>query len=155
MRVVLPPRGLLIGSIALNAFLAAVLAVMVLHPPPPPPPPFDDLVALADRVGPALSPADAALLRAAAGRHAETARRESRTLRGMPDRVAAVLAAPEFDPEALRQLFEAASEAHHRIDRAFAEMMIEAAGGMSADGRAALARWRPPPPPGDREEDEE
>lgn len=138
-------------SLALNVFLGTVLVMREPGPPPRgpgggPPSPLH----LVERLAGELPPADAAILRAAAGRRSQEVEYHHRVWMGMPGRVGTALAAPNFDPEALRAVLAEGRQAHRAEDDAIAEVIIEAASAMSAEGRQAIARWRPPHPPGGR-----
>jgi len=144
MRITISTKWVLTASLALNVFLATVL-VVVYRPHRPPPP---DVTQIAERIAETLPAADAAILREIVALRAPEIDRVNRLSRSMPDRVRAVLGKEEFDPNALRPLFAEIAAAHQRMDEALAGLVIEAATRMSPEGRAAIARWRPPPPPG-------
>lgn len=144
MRISISTKWVLTASLALNVFLATVL-VVVYRPHRPPP---LDVAQIAERIAETLPAADAAILREIVAVRAPEIDRSRRLSRSLPDRVRAVLAKEEFDPEALRPVFADIAAAHQRMDEALAALVIEAATRMSPEGRAAIARWRPPPPPG-------
>jgi uncharacterized membrane protein len=147
MRFPSPARVFFVSSLALNVFLGTVL--LVRHwPPGPPGPPSPSR--LAEKIAETLPPADGVILRAAVAAHQAEIEAGFKGFHATPDRVRAVLAAPQFDPEALRPIFAEGRAAHDRADQALAEMLIEASSQMSPEGRAALARWHPPHPPGER-----
>ncbi len=138
-------------SLALNVFLGTVLVMREPGPPPRgpgggPPSPLH----LVERLAGELPPADAAILRAAVGRRSQEVEYHHRVWMGMPERVGTALAAPNFDPETLRAVLAEGRQAHRAEDDAIAEVIIEATSAMSAEGRQAIARWRPPHPPGGR-----
>ncbi|WP_096701864.1 periplasmic heavy metal sensor [Magnetospirillum sp. 15-1] len=134
-------------SLALNVFLGTVLVMREPGPPPRgpgggPPSPLH----LVERMAADLPPADAAILRTAARRRAQEVEYQHSIWIGVPQRVGTALAAPDFDPEALRAVLAEGRRAHRAEDDAIAEVIIEAASAMSAEGRHAIARWRPPHP---------
>lgn len=135
-------------SLALNVFLVTVLVIREPGPPPGgrdggPPSPLH----IAERLAADLSAADAAVLRAAIARHSQEVERRHRIWTGLPARIGAALAAPTLDVEGLRAILAEGREAHAAMDDAVAQVIIEASTAMSAEGRQAVARWRPPHPP--------
>ncbi|CUW40722.1 conserved protein of unknown function(containing Heavy-metal resistance protein domain,13-137) [Magnetospirillum sp. XM-1] len=135
-------------SLALNVFLATVLVMREPGPPPRPPgggPPSP--LHIAERLAADLPPADAAILRAAIARRAQEVEYRNGIWTGLPARIGTALAAPDFDAESLRAILAEGRQAHAAMDDAVAEVIMEAASGMSAEGRHAVARWRPPHPP--------
>ncbi|EME68583.1 hypothetical protein H261_17563 [Paramagnetospirillum caucaseum] len=142
-------RWALPASLALNVFLGTVLVMREPGPPPRPPgggPPSP--LHFVERLAADLPPADAAVLRAAIGRRAQEVEASHRVWTGLPERVAAALAAPAFDAQSLRAVLAEGRQAHGAVDEAVAEVILEAASAMSPEGRQAVARWRPPPPRG-------
>ncbi|OAN52283.1 hypothetical protein A6A04_00895 [Paramagnetospirillum marisnigri] len=133
-------------SLALNVFLATVIA---LHPRPPhrpgpPPPPIE----IARQIAASLPPADGAILLEVFAAHAETFQRSHDIQHEAPERIKAALAAREFSADALRAAFDVNRAGRQLIDEALAATLIETASRMSPEGRAKLAQWRPPGPPG-------
>lgn len=94
-----------------------------------------------------LSPADAAVLKAAAAKRGQEVEYQWRVWTGVPERVKTELAAPNFDPVRLRATLDEGRKAHAEVDDAVTDVIVEAASGMSAEGRHAIARWRPHHPP--------
>lgn len=138
-------RWVLSASLAVNVFLA-IVAVMGLQFPPPPPGPPNPMV-FAERMAEILPAADAAILRQSFADHAGKLERTKEMSQDVRERVADVLRAPDFDPEALKTAFAAGRAAREVQDGAFAAAMAEAAARMSAEGRRKLADWKPPRPP--------
>ncbi|MDA8232265.1 MAG: periplasmic heavy metal sensor [Magnetospirillum sp.] len=135
-------RWLLPASLALNAFLGALLIV-----PGDDPPPRRDLAHMAEEMAAALPPADAAILRGAVARQAGAMARARAGMRAFPEGVRAALEAPVFQPDALRQALASGREARDAFDDAMAAALVEAVGAMSPEGRRRLAAWRPHHPP--------
>lgn len=141
-------RWVLPASLAFNVFLATVLVMREPGPPPRPPgggPPGP--LHIAERLAADLPAADAAVLRAAIARHAQELEVRNSVWTGLPARIGTALAAPSFDLEGLRAILAEGREAHAAMDDAVAQVILEAASAMSAEGRQAVARWRPPHPP--------
>ena len=140
-------RWALPASLALNVFLGTVLYLQPApnhrHPGGPPPSPLKFIERLAGE----LPPADAVVLREVVGRHVDEFERQNKTWGAVPHRVKAALEAPVLDVEALRAALIEGRDAHRRMDDSLVEVVIEAASGMSPEGRRTVARWRPPPPP--------
>ncbi|SEH54492.1 periplasmic heavy metal sensor [Magnetospirillum fulvum] len=143
MRITISTKWVLTASLALNVFLATVLVVVY----SPHRPPLPDVARIAERIAETLPAADAAILREIVALRAPEIDLSNHVARSVPDRVRAELGKEEFDPNALRPLFAEFAASHQRMDEALAGLVIEAATRMSPEGRAALARWRPPPPP--------
>ena len=136
-------------SLALNVFLGTVLVMREPRghfdrPPGPPPSPLG----MVERMADVLSPADAAILRAAAAKRAQNVEYQWRIWTSLPERVMTEMAAPRFDAERLRGALDEARKAHAEVDEDVAGVIMEAAPAMSAEGRHAIARWRPPHPRG-------
>lgn len=146
-------RWALPASLAVNVFLATVLFMREPGFPPGPPggpggpggPPTP--LHLAERLAADLPAADAAILRAAVQPRSQAVEYQWRVWTGMPERVRTALAAPDFNADALRAILAEGREAHYAVDGLVAEVVIDAASGMSAASRQAIARWRPPHPP--------
>ena len=141
-------RWALPASLALNVFLGTVLFMREPGPPPRgpgglPPSPLH----FVERLAADLPPADAAILREVVGRRLPEVEYRWRIWIGLPERVGTALAAPGFDAGALRAILDEGRQAHRSVDDSIAEVIVEAASAMSAEGRQAVARWRPPHPP--------
>lgn len=141
-------RWALPASLALNVFLGTVLVMREPWPPHRPPPggPPGPL-GIVERLAGELPPADAAILRQAMARRGQEIEYQWRVWNGTPERVTTLLAAPGLDAAALRAALDEGRNAHGAVDAAVAEIVMEAATAMSAEGRHAVARWRPPGPP--------
>ncbi|KIL98402.1 hypothetical protein CCC_03685 [Paramagnetospirillum magnetotacticum MS-1] len=138
-------------SLALNVFLGTVLFMREPGFPPGPPggpkgPPPSPLH-LAERLAADLPPADAAILRGVIQGRTQEVDAQWRVWGGMPERVTALLAAPNLDAEALRAVLAEGRQAHRAVDDVIADVIVEAASAMSPESRQAIARWRPPHPP--------
>jgi uncharacterized membrane protein len=141
----LPPfrKWVLPASLALNVFLGTVI---VMHPRPPRHGPHDP-GSLADKIAEALPPADAAILRQAVAAHVRQLMDGDRAQHQTPEVVKALLAAPTLDEAALRDTLAAHHAARQAMDEALAAIITETVTRISPEGRAALAKWRPPGPP--------
>lgn len=137
-------RFLFPAALALNAFLAVVLVMVLTRDGPPPPPPSPG--AMAERMADGLPAADAAILREAFAAHAPDMGEVDADMRNMHDRIRAILLAPEFDEAALRAVFADGRAARGRMDSSFEAAFIDAVKRISAEGRRKLSRWEPPPP---------
>lgn len=141
-RRVLP--WLLAASLAVNAFLIALMMVTRHGPPGPPPgapPPPAELIAHMTRH---LPDADAAIFRDAMAPHMDRLRADHEKLRHLPDVLRAELAAETPDRARLRETFAELNAIRDYFSDAMVEATLEAAPRMSPEGREAL--WRLPPP---------
>ena len=154
----IPVRALLLASLVLNAFLVGLLfehfdrhrpfvrTNVEMRGPG----------SMADRMTRGLSPADAQILKDSFAVHQSAIRQADETLRGFPDRMRAIMAAPMFDAAALTQLLQGVHAARDARDDAMMAAIVEAAGKMSPEGRKNLpmgggrpmSAQQPPPPPG-------
>lgn len=139
-------RWLLPVSLAFNAFLGGIIVGHFDHrpfgPPHGPPGPAE----MADRMARDLPPPDAAILRQAFAAHAAEMTQSEQAMHGFPDRVRAVLEAPDFDAGALKEVLDGMRTARDRRDDAMAASLLDATARMSPDGRKHLAFGRPPRP---------
>lgn len=121
--------ALLVVSLGLNLFLGGWIAgrAFLPHPPPPPPGPGG----LLERLTRHLSPADAAILRGAF----EPDPRGRDRQHALHARVAALLRAEPFDPQALAAAFAE----DHAARGDFGQKLAAAAARLSPEGRRQLA----------------
>ncbi len=137
-------------SLSVNVFLAALIAAHFLFrpsgPPPPPPPPEW----IVERIAESLPPADGEVLRQAFARHAHDLENAHQMGRKNIDQILAALTAPTFDADALRALFAQGHVERDRMENIVEEIVVEAVGAMSVEGRQKLPQWFPPPPPPQR-----
>lgn len=94
-----------------------------------------------------LPAADGDILREAFNRHAPKMDGVHVGMRRFHDAIQAVLSAPTFDPEALRQVFAEIRKSRTAMDDALEASLIETASRISYDGRKKLGEWMPPGPP--------
>ncbi len=135
-------RWALIASVSLNLFLAAVLFARP-HPPPHPP----NLDHIVDRMAEPLPAADAKILRDTfEPRRAELLRMDM-GMHSLPALMQHILQDPEFNGAALLAAFEEATRIHSHFDGTMAQIVVEAAGRMSPEGRRKLWAFPGPPPP--------
>lgn len=137
-------RWLLPASLALNVFLGTVLVMRepeAAHRLPPGGP--RGPLGIVEELAADLSPADAAALRTVVSRRAQEIEYQSRVWRGAPERITTALAAPSFEPTALKAILDEGREAHRVMDEAVAATILEAAAALSPEGRQIVARWRP------------
>ena len=131
-------------SLALNVFLATVIALHAPHHRREPPPPAK----IAAEIAATLPPADGAILLEVFAGHIAAFERSHQLRHSTGTRIRAVLAQPKLDMEALRAVFDENRAASAMMDDALAATIMETAGRISDEGRARLARWEPPRPPG-------
>ena len=137
-------RWLLPVSLALNLFfiVLAVRHLPFLHPHPP------DAGHIADFMTSNLPPADAAILQQSFAAHAAVMEEAHRAGQDFPEKIRAALTANPFDPGALSAALKDGQAGHQIMEDALAAALVEAAGKMSPEGRAALAARRQFGPPG-------
>jgi uncharacterized membrane protein len=133
-------RWLLPVSLTLNAFLLAAAIGLLLFGPPPPPPPDRIFSAMAH----GMTTADAAVMRNAFAAHAQEMQAGYASMRGFHDRIGAVLLAPTFDKRAMQEVFDSSRKSREAMDNAISNALVEAATGLSTDGRHKLAARHPP-----------
>lgn len=140
-------RGLLAGSLLLNAFLLGIWVARPFHPngPPPPPPPAH----LAEHITKGMPAADAVIFRQALAPHLAKLDADYLTMLTVPPRIQAALAAPQFDPQAMTAALADMRRVREGFEDAMTQASLDAAARMSPEGRMKL--WHPPgPPPGPR-----
>ena len=133
-------------SLSLNVLLATAAAVHLLKGPPHRPPPGP--AHIIDHVTGILSPADAAIVRAAFDRHKAELERNETLAQTLPERLSAILRVDPLDEASLRVVVTEGRAAHSLMDDALTDTLLESAPKISAEGRARLADMRPPGPPG-------
>lgn len=133
-------RHLLIGSLALNLFLAGVVGVWVLWPvfrgPPPPP----EVGGMMERMAARVPEADRPILRQAFGKHREDMSRLFREARQSQQAVRAALRAEPFDIGAYDAASERARQTRAAIEATMQSATREAVMAMSPEGRARFAQ---------------
>lgn len=145
-------RWLLPASLAFNLFLAGLVVGQLqgrgFGPPPPPPQPGR----MVEEMASTLPGPDADVLRAAFAANAAVLDRGHHARNAMHGDIRRILAAPDFDPQALKAVFDRGRQERETLDDALGSAIITAASRMSAEGRRKLGEWappgRPPPPPG-------
>lgn len=139
-------RWLLPFSLALNVFFATVIAMRPPHFGHPPGPPNPNHIV--ERIADVLPPADAAILRQVFAAHSADIERGHALMHVMPNRVRAILAAPQLDNAALGQVMADDRAARATMDEAIQAVVMETIPKLSDEGRARLSRWDPRPPDG-------
>jgi uncharacterized membrane protein len=143
-----PRRGLLLWSLALNAFLicgiAAFLLSSALHQPMSsgkggPAYQFE-------RLASSLPAEDASVLRTEFGKKSEAVEEAHTAAHRTRDNVRLTLGAEAYDAEAARRAMSEAEAAHLRLDQLLQDVIVSAAAKMSPAGRSKLADWQPGPP---------
>ncbi len=143
-----PRRGLLLWSLALNAFLicgiAAFLLSSALHQPMSPGKggPAYQFERLASR----LPAEDASVLRTEFGKKSEAVDEAHTAAHRARDNVRLTLSAQTYDAEAARKAMSEAEAASLRLNQLLQNVIVSAAAKMSPTGRSKLADWQPGPP---------
>lgn len=134
---------ILLGSMALNVFLAIVIGKHMAIPPFPPPRPTRIIEEIADK----LPKADAQILRDSLNAHEAELKEEDHGPEVFHKKMRDVLTAPQFDPEAFRAVADEFQARRERIGSTLTRVMLDALPKMSPEGRQAVADFKPPPPP--------
>lgn len=147
------PRRLLVASLALNLFFAGVaLAVVMRAPHKPvsfPSPNVEDRSPRVriDRLAATLPMTDARLLLTRFGAANGTLVEAEAASRAAQDRAREAFLAMPFDPAAARAALSGLRDARRDVWSIVHDVIIDAAGQMSPDGRARIAAWVPPVQP--------
>lgn len=145
-------RWLLLASLALNLFFAGVALAVALHRPPPAPPPpaapADDRSPSVriDRLAATLPPADARILLDRFGAVQASLAVTEGTSRAAQDKARKALSATPFDAAGAQAALAELRDARRGVWRIVHGVILDAAQGMSQEGRARLAAGVPPTP---------
>lgn len=136
-------RRTLIGSLAVNIFLVAFLAVWLLQLrgiDAAPSPVAGDIAVSIRPVLLALPPGDAGLLRAAEAAHRSELQAAQRDFAAAIAEVRAEIGRTPVDPERLREAVRAARQARQRFGPPLEEILVATVPRMSEAGRQILSR---------------